>query len=301
MPDDIFAPGGILRIERARKIQTGESVKVALAVFAITHAVAGPPIGKNAIRHILRHNLPMNRGHELKVIRAKRARQPVIGIGCMTPLVSVFVHCEPIRMRMVYILVARMRIGARNHVHAKLAAARSNFSKGIPVSKPLAPVMKRHLSRIEGYASARVQNRGLRVNPFEVVEPESQVVISWIILDKAQLRPAHWPVIPASIFDAGFASGARNSGGRCGLLPLESHQARRGYGRSLLKKGPSCALHRISTNAEAQVDLRRNTWPASLCNCRTASVDSALSLAGRWGKSMQARGHRSRAIAQSQK
>ena len=44
---------------------------------------------------------------------------------------AVGVHRDPVRVRVVYVLVDGVRIGARDHDHAQLAAARDQFAERI--------------------------------------------------------------------------------------------------------------------------------------------------------------------------
>ena len=48
--------------------------------------------------------------------------------------------------------------------------------------------------------AAKIEQRGIRVNPPEVIQPEGKVIVPRIVLDKTQLRPAHRPVVPLALF-----------------------------------------------------------------------------------------------------
>ena len=103
----------------------------------------------------------------------------------MLALLAVFIHGQPVRVCVVDVFVAGVRVGSRNHVHAQLAAAVGDVAEGIHVSQPLAAVVQRDLGGIEGYTAACVQDCGIGVDPVEVVQPELHVVVAGIVLDKA--------------------------------------------------------------------------------------------------------------------
>ena len=68
----------------------------------------------------------------------------------------------------------------------------------------------------------------------EVIQPELQIVVAWIVLNKTQLGPAHRPAVPAFRLLACVAGSGRNDGCERRLLALKSNQAARGKSRGLL-------------------------------------------------------------------
>ena len=64
-------------------------------------------------------------------------------------------------MRILDIVVSRMRVRARDHDHAELAAARDEFAERIAIAEPRAAMMKRNLGRIIGDATAGAQADGV--------------------------------------------------------------------------------------------------------------------------------------------
>jgi len=48
---------------------------------------------------------------------------------------------DPVRVRIVDVLVGRMRVGSRDNVHAELAAARYQFAEAITVAEEFTAVM----------------------------------------------------------------------------------------------------------------------------------------------------------------
>ena len=115
----------------------------------------------------------------------------------MAARLAVGFHGDPVRMSVVNVLVYGMRIHARDHIHAQLAAARQHFAERVAIAKELAAVMQRYLGGIKRHASAGAKACRVGVNSLEIVEPEGRVVASRVVLDEGQLRPSHGPVEPA--------------------------------------------------------------------------------------------------------
>ncbi len=145
------------------------------------------------------HDLLVHLGHELEVVRAQRAGDPHLRRGPVPALAAVGVDGDPVGMRVVDILVGRVRIGARHHDHAQLAAARHQLAEGVAVAQPRAAVMQRDLGGIVGHAAAGAQAGGIGMGAPEIIQPESEVVLAGVVFDQRQLRPAHGPVNPARV------------------------------------------------------------------------------------------------------
>ncbi len=197
MPGHVLPSRRIARIAGARQVESRKLTKIPAAVLAVAHTRSSPAIGKDGIRLVHSHDLFVHRGHELEVIRSKSARQPEIPVGRMSHLVALFIDHQPVRMGIVDILMTCVRVGSRHDVHAKIAACCGHLPEGVVVPEPFTAVVKRNPGRIEGDASPRVEQRGVGVNPLEVIEPESEVVSTRIVLDKIHLGPAHRTIVPA--------------------------------------------------------------------------------------------------------
>ena len=176
---------GILRIAGAGKIEAGEVVEILLAVLAVTHARSCPSIGEDAIHHVLRHDFLMDRGHEFKVVGSQGAGEPEVRIRRVPALLAVLIDRQPVRMRVVHILMACVRVGAGNYIHAQFPAAMGDIAEGIHISQPLAAVVQRNLGGIKGDTPAGIQNGGIGMDPLEIVQPELHVVIAGIVFDEA--------------------------------------------------------------------------------------------------------------------
>jgi hypothetical protein len=103
---------------------------------------------------------------------------------------------DPIRMRIVHVLMRRVRIGARNHDHVQLPAAEHQFAERVTLAEPLAAIMQRNFRRVIGDASTRAEAGGIGMGALEIIKPEAGIVLARIVFDQRQLRPAHRPVEP---------------------------------------------------------------------------------------------------------
>jgi hypothetical protein len=92
-------------------------MEVALAVLAVTHSRTGPAIREDTIHLVQGHNFLGYPSHEVEVIRPERARNPKLGIGRVPPFIPGGIHRDPIRMRIIDILMRRVWIGAGHHIH----------------------------------------------------------------------------------------------------------------------------------------------------------------------------------------
>ena len=114
----------------------------------------------------------------------------------MLAFFAVFIDRQPVRVGVVHILMACVWVSACNDIHAQLPAAVRYVAEGIHISQPLAAVVQGNLGRVKGHASARIQNRGIRMDSLEIVKPELHVVIAGVVFDKTQLGPTHGAVVP---------------------------------------------------------------------------------------------------------
>ena len=183
-PDDVLLSCPILWVVGARQVQAGGRAKILTAVLAVAHAAARPTIGEDAVRHVPAHDLFMHSGHELEVVGTEGACFPVAGIGRMPDRVAVRVHPDPVRVRVINPLPARVRIGPGDDVHAHCAAAGKQVAKGVAGAEPRAALLQRNLRRVKRHHTARAQAGRVGVNAVEVVEPELRIVVAGIVLDK---------------------------------------------------------------------------------------------------------------------
>ena len=114
------------------------------------------------------------------------------GIAQWRRFLPVGVDRDPVGMRVVDVLVGGVRIGARDHDHAELAAAGHQVAERIAVAQPLAAVVQRNLGRIVGDAAAGAQAGGVGVRALEIVEPEVEVVVARDRLRPASTAPSAW-------------------------------------------------------------------------------------------------------------
>ena len=103
----------------------------------------------------------------------------------MTPLFAVRIDRDPVRVGIVNVLVAGMRIRARDHVHAELLGTFQHVPEGIHVAQPLAAIVQRNLRWIKSHASARVKSHGIRMDALESNPARTRIVIAGIVLHKA--------------------------------------------------------------------------------------------------------------------
>src|SRR5215472_6779037 len=102
-------------------------------------------------------------------------------------------------MSIVYILMSGVGIRTANHIHLQAAASRHHFPKRIAVAQPFTAIVQRNLGRIKRNATSRAEACPIGMDAVEVVKPESRIVISWIILHKGKLSPAHRAVVPSCL------------------------------------------------------------------------------------------------------
>src|ERR1700678_1441679 len=162
----------------------------------------------------------------------------------MAPLIALGIDGDPIGARVIDVLAGSVRIGAGHHVHALLAASLHDVAERVGVAQPLAAVVQRNLCGIEGDATSSAEAGRIGVDLLKIIEPKSEVVISRVVFDKGQLRPAHGAVVPSWV--AGHAAGFGRSEGR------NAKKMGGGYARRLLKKSPSGIFHALLLGRTAQ-------------------------------------------------
>jgi hypothetical protein len=156
------------------------------------------------------HDLARDCGHELEVVRPQRAGDPPSRHGPMRPLLAGGLDGDPVGVRIVDVLVARVRVGARQHHHVQFAAARHQVAEGIGVLHPLAAIVQRDFGGVIGHAAAGAQTGGVGMGALEIVQPELQVVLAGIVFGQGQLRPAHGPLDTRERFRRAGAAKARH-------------------------------------------------------------------------------------------
>src|SRR5271156_3580264 len=113
-------------------------------------------------------------------------------------------------------------------------------AEGIHISQPLAAVVEGNLRGVKSDTPAGIQNRSVGMDSLKIVQPELHVIISRIILDKAQLSPTHRPVVPGGRSRTG-RSGREPGSLRFGL-PVKTYHAGSRETRGLLKERSSSAF-----------------------------------------------------------
>src|SRR5262245_45191278 len=196
-PHDILPPRFVLLVCRARQLHARKLLEILLAMLAVAYAGTGPAIAEYAVNVIHAHDLARHLSHELEVVRPEAARHPQCRIGPMFALPALRVDGDPVRMRVIDVLMSRMRIGPGDDIHAELATPRHQFAEAIAVAQILAAVVERNLGRIVGHATAGGKAGRVGMSPAEVVEPERGIILARIVFDQRELGPAHGTVIPA--------------------------------------------------------------------------------------------------------
>ena len=196
-PQNVLSPRRVLRIVRARQIQPGGCFEIVAAMLAIAHARSVPAVDENAIHPIAGHNLLFNLGHELKVVWPQPAGDPHFRGSPVPARLALRINRNPIRMRLIHILVGGVRIGSSDDHHAQLPAPCHQFAKRIGITQPLAAMMKRNLCRIIRHAAAGAQTGRIRMRASEVIEPKLQIEFPRVILNQRELRPAHGLLNPS--------------------------------------------------------------------------------------------------------
>src|SRR5215475_14430812 len=123
-------------------------------MLAITHAGTGPAVAEDAVNVIQPHDLPRHLSHELEVVRPEATCHPHFRIGPVPALLVLRVDRDPVRMRVVDLLMSRMRVGSGDNIHTEFATSSNQFAEAIAVAQILAAVMQRNPGRIVGDATA---------------------------------------------------------------------------------------------------------------------------------------------------
>ena len=121
-PEDVLTARRILRVKGAGQVKPRGIAETLPAMFAVAHAAARPAVGEDAVRLVEAHDLFMHCSHELEVVRTESTGFPIAGIGGMPHRLAARIHPDPVRMRVVDSLPARVSVGPRNDVHAHSAA-----------------------------------------------------------------------------------------------------------------------------------------------------------------------------------
>ena len=173
-PVDVGAPRGILRIVGARQIQAGGGLESSRG--SARSSTCPSPTQRllkmpstlysetiSCVTSVMNSKLY---GPSAQVTHSS-------GIAQCRRFLPVGVHRDPVRVRVVHVLVDRVRIGARDDDHVQLAAAGHQVAERVAVAQPLAAVVQRDLRRIVGDAAAGAQAGRVGMGAPEVVEPES--------------------------------------------------------------------------------------------------------------------------------
>ena len=211
-PEDIGATSGVLRVAAAREIIAGNLAKIFPAMLAVAHAGAVPSVDKDAVHAVACHDFFLHFGHELEIVGTQRASYPHFGRGPVAAWLVICVHGDPIRVRVTYVIVGGMRVGAGDHHHAQSATPGDQFAEWIRIAEPLTAVVERHNRRIIRDATAGAQTGRVGAGAFEVIEPELRIEFAGIIFNEGKLCPAHGPVDPVGRTGGSRAGEQRGAG-----------------------------------------------------------------------------------------
>src|SRR5438270_4738790 len=164
--------GVVSWIVRSRNVKACGAFEVFPAVSAEAITGAVPSIQKNAFGFIALHDFAMDRGHELKIVRTKRARNPHLRRCPMAARLAIHSAGNPVRMRSSCVVVRSVRIGAQQDTHPQLAAAFDHLANDVPFAQPCASMMKRNLRRIVGDASTGGEADAIGLRLTEIGKPE---------------------------------------------------------------------------------------------------------------------------------
>ena len=195
-PEEVGAAGRVLEIAGSRQIEAGGFLEILAAMFAITLAGPVPAIDKNAVHTVARHDLLLDCGHELKIVRTQRARHPHLRRRPMAARPALRVHGDPIWVRGLNVIIGGVRVGAHEDDQAQFAAAGNQFAQHVAVAQPGAAMVKWNLRRIIRHATAAAEANGVGVGAPEIIQPEGGVELAGVVLHQGELRPAHRFVHP---------------------------------------------------------------------------------------------------------
>ena len=96
LPEDVRPPRRVLRVVRPGQLVAGRGPEVRPAVLAVAHPGAGPAVDEDAVDAVARHDLPVDRGHELEVVRPQGAGDPHLGRGPVPARLPCGVDGDPV-------------------------------------------------------------------------------------------------------------------------------------------------------------------------------------------------------------
>src|SRR5438876_10572497 len=99
----------------------------------------------------------------------------------MSAFLSLSVDCDPVRMRVINVLMNRVRIGARDYDHVHFPASCHQLPEGIGFAHPRAAPVQWDLGGIVRHASSGAETGGVGVDAAEVIEPELGVVMAGVV------------------------------------------------------------------------------------------------------------------------
>ena len=117
----------------------------------------------------------------------------------MTAFRTIGINCDPIGMSVVYILPGGMGIGPEHDLHVQFFTTRHQITECVLITQKIASMVQGYVRWIKSDDPARAQQGTIRMNPFEIVEPEIGIIMAGVTLYKSQLYPAHWAIEPIGI------------------------------------------------------------------------------------------------------
>ncbi len=106
-------------------------------------SLSGNPLGisHNPGRALPLHDLLVQLIHELKIIRAQRTGDPLLGICPMSSLFTIYLYPDSVRVRIIYCLADSKRIHPRNDGHVYFPATVHHMPERIGIAEPGDPVV----------------------------------------------------------------------------------------------------------------------------------------------------------------
>ncbi len=150
-------PGWIVDVCRVWQLVTGFLAKPGATAVAIAHPVPLPAIGEDRVDIVVAGNFLDHVEHENVVVVAIGTRHPDIGEGPVPARLAVLVDGDPFGMRVGGLLMDRVWIDPRHHVHVERTCPLDEPAEGIGITNVFAHMVERYLARIVRDIAARAQ------------------------------------------------------------------------------------------------------------------------------------------------
>src|SRR5262245_66502737 len=107
----------------------------------------------------------------------------------MTARLAVGVGCQPVRVRLMHVVIGGMWIRARDHHHSQLPTPGDEVTEGVLVAKPQTPMMERDSRGVIGNAATGAETNGVGARAFELIGPGLGLEFGGGILQDGGLVP----------------------------------------------------------------------------------------------------------------